>query len=62
MPLSGFKQREPDEGQDASERTTVRIAYDQANLYIGAVLDDRAPADIRASELQIGRASCRERV
>ncbi len=50
--ISGFKQREPDENQDASERTTVRIAYDQANLYIGAVLDDSVSADIRASELR----------
>ncbi len=50
--ISGFKQREPDEGQDASETTTVRIAYDQANLYIGAVLGDRVPAEIRASELR----------
>jgi len=51
-PISGFKQREPQEGLDASERTTVRIAYDQANLYIGAVLDDSVPAEIRASELR----------
>ena len=50
--VAGFKQREPDEGRDASERTTVRIAYDQANLYIGAVLDDSIPADIRATELR----------
>ncbi|MDP2390520.1 MAG: DUF5916 domain-containing protein, partial [Acidobacteriota bacterium] len=44
--------REPDEGGDASEPTTVRIAYDQSNLYIGAVLDDSLPAEIRASELR----------
>ena len=46
VPISGFKQREPEEGQDASERTTVRMAYDQANLYIGAGLDDSVPAEI----------------
>ena len=50
--ISGFKQREPDEGRDASEPTTVRIAYDQSHLYIGAVLDDSVPAEIRASELR----------
>ena len=50
--ISGFKQREPDEGRDASEPTTVRIAYDQSHLYIGALLDDSAPAEIRASELR----------
>ncbi|MEY4636953.1 MAG: hypothetical protein RJA55_2751 [Acidobacteriota bacterium] len=50
--ISGFKQREPEEGRDASEPTAVRIAYDQSHLYIGAVLDDRVPAEIRASELR----------
>ncbi|MDP2322071.1 MAG: DUF5916 domain-containing protein [Acidobacteriota bacterium] len=50
--ISGFKQREPDEGREASEPTTVRIAYDQSHLYIGAVLDDSLPAEIRASELR----------
>ena len=38
--ISGFKQREPEEGRDASEPTTVRIAYDQSHLYIGAVLTE----------------------
>lgn len=51
-PIGGFRQREPDEGADASEPTTVRIVYDQTHLYIAAELTDRAPADIRASELR----------
>jgi len=50
--IAGFKQREPEEGRDASEPTTVRIAYDQSHLYIGAMLDDSVPAEIRASELR----------
>ncbi|MDP2052367.1 MAG: carbohydrate binding family 9 domain-containing protein, partial [Acidobacteriota bacterium] len=50
--ISGFRQREPEEGREASEPTTVRIAYDQSHLYIGAVLDDSVPAEIRASELR----------
>ena len=50
--VSGFKQREPDEGQDASEPTTVRIVYDDANLYIGAELTDAEAAGIRASEMR----------
>ena len=49
-PIAGFKQREPDEGADASEPTTVRILYDQTNLYIGAELGDGDAAAIRASE------------
>ncbi len=50
--IAGFKQREPDEGRDVSEPTTVRIAYDQSHLYIGASLGDSVPAEIRASELR----------
>ena len=50
--IGGFKQREPDEGDDASEPTSVRVVYDQAYLYIGADLRDGAPGDIRASELR----------
>ena len=50
--LTGFKQREPQEGADVSETTTVRIVYDESHLYIGAVLDDAAASEIRASELR----------
>lgn len=50
--ISGFKQREPLEGEDASEATTVRLLYDGANLYIGAELGDRDATSIRASELR----------
>jgi len=50
--ISGFKQRKPDQGADASEATTVRIAYDQAHIYIGAIMTDSVTADIRASELR----------
>lgn len=50
--ISGFRQREPDQGADASEATTVRIAYDQAHIYIGAIMTDSVPAEIRASELR----------
>ena len=50
--ITGFKQREPDEGADASEGTTVRLLYDETNLYIGAELSDADAAGIRASELR----------
>ena len=50
--ITGFKQREPGEGQDASEATAVRIVYDDANLYIGAELSDADAAGIRASEMR----------
>ena len=51
-PITGFKQREPDEGADASEATTVRVLYDESHLYIGAELTDSDVSGIRASELR----------
>jgi hypothetical protein len=50
--IADFRQKEPVEGQAATEPTTVRIVYDAANLYIGIELTDREPAQIRASELR----------
>ncbi|MEW6323192.1 MAG: DUF5916 domain-containing protein [Acidobacteriota bacterium] len=50
--ISGFRQRDPVEGAEATEPTTVRIVYDQTHLYIGAELTDSAPAEIRATELR----------
>jgi hypothetical protein len=50
--ISDFRQREPEEGQPASEATTVRVLYDEVYLYIGAVLQDREPDRIYAKELR----------
>jgi len=41
-----FKQFEPDEGADASERTEVRILYDNTALYVGVRLYDDEPGKI----------------
>jgi hypothetical protein len=49
---TGFRQREPAEGASASERTVVRIAYDDAMLYVAAQLFDSEPSLIRATELR----------
>ena len=45
-PVTGFRQTAPDEGQPASERTEVRIAYTSDTLYIGVVCYDRDPSSI----------------
>jgi hypothetical protein len=42
----GFLQREPDEGQPASDSTEVRVAYDDDALYVGARMYSRSPKDI----------------
>jgi hypothetical protein len=51
-PITGFKQREPQEGGEPTEGTVVRVVYDQSTLYIAATLTDSDPAGIRASELR----------
>ena len=43
QPASGFTQRDPDEGQAATERTEVRFLYDDDSLYIAARLFDTEP-------------------
>jgi hypothetical protein len=42
-PFTGFVQAEPFEGSPASERTDVRVLYDDDAVYVGVVLHDRDP-------------------
>jgi hypothetical protein len=53
-PITDFVQRDPVDGGVPSERTEVRIAYDEDNLYFGMTLHDSDPRAIRASVLQRG--------
>ena len=46
-----FRQEEPDEGQPASERTEIRILFDDRNLYIGIRAHDSEAARIQARDL-----------
>ena len=48
--VSGFTQSEPMEGSPVSERTEVRIIYDEDALYIAAWLYDRDPAAMVVGE------------
>ncbi len=50
--LSAFQQHEPFDGSPASERTEVRILFDDAALYIGARLHDSDPAGIVRGEIR----------
>ena len=45
-PATGFIQQNPDEGDPSTERTEVRIAFDNANLYFGIICFDRQPENI----------------
>ena len=49
-PLTDFIQAEPFEGQPATERTEVRILFDDEAVYIGAMLYDSDPAGIIATD------------
>ncbi len=44
--FTGFTQREPDEGQPATEETLVQWVYDNEALYIGITALDRQPEKI----------------
>ncbi len=52
---SGFRQREPLEGDLATEETEVRILYDGTTLYIGIVARDRDPRSVISRILQRDR-------
>lgn len=49
-PATGFKQQEPNEGAPATEKTEVRIAYDEDYLYLGVILYDSDPSGIKATQ------------
>ena len=51
-PVTDFVQSKPNTGYPASERTVVRVLYDDQNLYIGAVLYERDPRDITVYSLR----------
>jgi hypothetical protein len=46
VPASEFRQLDPDEGQPATEKTELRIAYDDEAIYVGFRLFDSEPARI----------------
>ena len=51
-PISDFRQREPHEGQLATEKTEVRILYTRRAVYFGIHCYDSEPSRIIATELR----------
>ena len=47
--VTAFTQRDPEEGKPVSEATELRIAYDEAALYVAARMHDREPPGLRGS-------------
>src|SRR5262249_10783931 len=50
--ISGFKQREPFEGKEATEKTSVRVLYDKHSLYFLITCNDSQPGRVVATELR----------
>ena len=48
--VTGFTQTEPNQGSPASERTEVRVAFDEEAIYVGAWLFDSEPDQIIVGE------------
>lgn len=53
--IDNLRQREPEEGTPATERTEMRVLYDQQTLYIGVYAFDRAPDQVVARILERDR-------
>lgn len=47
-PSDDFKMQEPKEGGAPTERTEIRIAFDDQNMYIGVICYDNDPSGIKA--------------
>jgi hypothetical protein len=50
-PFTGFKMVFPNPGSEPSEKTELRILYDDANLYIGVYCYDGEPSKISANSM-----------
>ena len=50
-PATDFRQQEPNEGEPASEKTDVRLLFDDKNLYVGVHAFDSEPSRINSREL-----------
>ena len=54
-PATGFRQRDPQEGEPATEATEVRVLFDRDTLYVGVLALDREPDRVIARILERDR-------
>ena len=52
VPFSGFKMVEPTPGSEPTEKTEVRVIYDQTSMYIGIRCFDSDPHKITANTME----------
>ncbi len=51
-PATDFVQRDPSEGEPATERTEVRVLFDQTMLYVGVLCHDRSPGTLIVRDIR----------
>jgi hypothetical protein len=51
-PITDFRQREPNEGEPATERTEVRILYTRREIFFGITCFESEPGNLMATELR----------
>ena len=52
VPATNFMQRDPDNGQPATEQTEVRFVYDADRLYMGVTLFDSEPDQLISYQME----------
>jgi len=52
IPATNFRQRDPDNGQPASERTEVRVVFDQDRIILGVTCFDSEPDRLLGNQMQ----------
>lgn len=53
-PITDFRQRWPEEGAEPTERSEMRVAFDENHLYFGFRFFDSSPDEIRANIFERG--------
>jgi hypothetical protein len=56
QPATGFLQRDPNNGDPATERTEVRIVYDADRLLLSVICYDREPERVLGNQMQRDRS------
>ena len=51
-PATKFLQRDPDNGQPASERTEVRVVFDKDRIILGVTCFDSEPTRLLGNQMQ----------
>lgn len=52
QPATNFRQRDPDNGEPATERTEVRVVFDRDRLILGVTCFDSEPARLLGNQMQ----------